>query len=96
MVLDGTRVQAPEAGEAVEQRGRPRTTSAENGEALSLVHVERRAAQHPDARRASRDADSVALPQGLGAKGERHDPMMCPPRAGGTSMHRAPDEMRAM
>ena len=67
---------ASEPGETVEQRGRARSASAENGDALSVVHLEAGAAQHPDACRASRDTGGVALPQGVGAKGERHDPTM--------------------
>ena len=72
-MLDRARVHAPETGEAVEQCRRARTASAEYGDALSLVYLETRAAQYPDTSRASRDAGGVALPQGMGAKGERHD-----------------------
>ena len=72
-VLDGSRVDAAEAGEALEQRRRSGAPSAEDGDALALVHFETRGAQHPDPRRAAGDAGSVALPKGMGAEGERHD-----------------------
>jgi hypothetical protein len=72
-VLDRARVDTAEASETLEQSGRAGTTSTEYGEAFSLVHLEAGGAKYPDARRASGDAGSVALPQGMGAKGERHE-----------------------
>jgi len=72
-VLDRAGIDATEAGEALEQRGGTCTPSAKDGDALTLVHLETRSAQHPDSRRASCDAGGVALPQGMGAEGERHD-----------------------
>jgi len=72
-VLDRTGVDAAQPREAVEQRRRAGATRAEDGDALTLVHLEAGSAQHPDPRRASGDAGGVALPQGMGAKGEWHD-----------------------
>jgi hypothetical protein len=72
-VLDRARVDTAEASKTLEQRGRAGTASAEYGDAFSLVHLEAGGAKHPDARRASGDAGGVALPQGMGAKDERHD-----------------------
>jgi hypothetical protein len=66
-VLDRTGVDATKAGQTLEQRGGARTTSAEDGNALSFAYLETGGAQHPDSRRASGDAGSVALPQGMGA-----------------------------
>jgi len=62
-VLDRSRIRASETGEAVEQRGGACAARAENGDTFSLVHLEGRPAQHPDARRTSRDAGGVALPE---------------------------------
>jgi hypothetical protein len=84
-VLDRPRVDTAKAGETVEQRGRARATSTEYGDAFSLVHLEAGGAKHPDARGASGNAGGVALPQGMGAEGERHDGRMRRTDGGPTS-----------
>ena len=66
-VLDRARIDAPEAGEAMEQCRSARTAGAENRDALAFVHVETGGAQHPDPGRAAGDAGCVALPEGVGA-----------------------------
>jgi len=76
-MLDCAGVDAAEAGETVEQRGRSRSPSAEDGDAFSLAYLEAGGAQHPHARGAPRHASGVALPEGVGAEGERHDRTMC-------------------
>jgi hypothetical protein len=91
-VLDRARVDTAEASETLEQRGRAGTTSAENGDAFSLVHLETGGAKHPDARRASGDAGGVTLPQRMGAKGERHDGRMRRTAGGPTSTRCVPNE----
>ena len=94
-VLDRARIDAPEAGKALEQSGGAGTPSAEDGDALSLVHLEIGGAQHPDSRRASCDAGGVALPQAMGAKGERHDRTMCRALARPTPSRGTPNELSA-
>jgi len=94
-VLDRARVDAAEPCEALEERGRPGTTSAEYGDALSFVHLEGGGAEHPDARRTSGDAGGVALPQGMGAKGEWHDGRMCRTAGRPASTRCVPNESSA-
>ena len=71
-VLDASGVWPTQAGKAVEQRGGAGATRAKNGDALSLLHLEAGASQHPDARRATGDAGGIALPQGAGAHHDWH------------------------
>ena len=63
---------ATKPGEAVEQRRGAGTARTEYGDTLTLLHFEAGASEHPDARRASRDAGGVALPEGTGAKDDWH------------------------
>ena len=94
-MLDASRVGAPQAGETVEQRGGAGTPRAEYRDALALLHLEARTLEHPDACGTSGDAGGVALPEGMGAKGERHDRTMCRALSEPTSRRGAPNELSA-
>jgi hypothetical protein len=72
-MLDRARVDATQPRETLQQRRRSGARRAEDGDALTFVHLEAGGAQHPDPRRASGDAGGVARPQGVGAKDEWHD-----------------------
>jgi len=61
-VLDRARIDATKTGEALEESGGASSASTEDGDALTLVHLETGGTQHPDSRRASLDAGGVALP----------------------------------
>lgn len=94
-VLDRARVHATKTGEALEERRSAGSASPEDGDALTLVHLETGGAKHPDSRRASLDAGGVALPEGMGAKGERHDRTMRRTLGGPTSQSGALNELSA-
>jgi hypothetical protein len=70
--LDGPSIGAAKAGQTMEERGCARAAGAEHRDAFSLFDIEARTAQHPDPRRASRDAGGVALPEGACTERERH------------------------
>jgi hypothetical protein len=94
-VLDRARVDATKTGETLEERRGAASTSTEDDDTLTLVDLETGGAQHPDPRRASLDTGGVALPEGMGAKGERHDQMMCRALAGPTLRRGAQNEISA-
>lgn len=71
-LLDHAGVRAAKTGQAVQERGRPGPARAEHCEALTALHFDGGAAQHPHASGASRHAGGVALPEGAGTKDDRH------------------------